>query len=114
MIAGSRRRPAPPTWIRDRAAEAAGPPRAAPAARAPVIDTRRYQRMIGLVGLTLVVVISVAFLSSHRAGHGRDPGRAAAAFLRRAAGQLQPQRRRQPQSARARWPSTTRGRSTSA
>ena len=48
----------------DRAAQAAarrGPRRPPP----PVIDTRRYQRMIGLIGLTLVVVISVALLSSH-------------------------------------------------
>ncbi len=48
----------------DRAAEAAarrGPRRPPP----PVIDTRRYQRIIGLVGLTLVVVISVALLSSN-------------------------------------------------
>jgi peroxiredoxin len=48
----------------DRAAQAAarrGPRRPPP----PVIDTRRYQRIIGLVGLTLVVVISVALLSSH-------------------------------------------------
>lgn len=47
----------------DRAAKAAarrGPRRPPP----PVIDTRRYQRIIGLVGLTLVVVISVALLSS--------------------------------------------------
>lgn len=38
-----------------------------------VIDTRRYQRIIGLVGLTLVVVISVAFLSSHQAGTAGIP-----------------------------------------
>jgi hypothetical protein len=51
----------------DRAAQAAagrGPRRPPP----PVIDTRRYQRVIGLVGLTLVVVISVTFLTSHTPG----------------------------------------------
>jgi hypothetical protein len=41
----------------------------------PVIDTRRYQRVIGLIGLTLVVVISIAFLSSHKPGTaGIPPG----------------------------------------
>lgn len=58
----------------DRAAQAAarrGPRRPPP----PVIDTRRYQRMIGLVGLTLVVVISVALLSSGgRSSFGITPG----------------------------------------
>ena len=52
----------------DRAAQAAsrrGPRRPPP----PVIDTRRYQRMIGLIGLTLVVVISVAFLTSGSVGN---------------------------------------------
>jgi peroxiredoxin len=56
----------------DLAAQAAarrGPRRPPP----PVIDTRRYQRMIGLVGLTLVVVISIAFLSSHGAGTAGIP-----------------------------------------
>jgi hypothetical protein len=46
------------------------------AARRPppnVIDTRRYQRMIGLIGLTLVVVVSVAFLGSHRPGTAGIP-----------------------------------------
>ena len=47
----------------DRAAQAAAR-REARRPPPPVIDTRRYQRMIGLVGLTLVVVISVALLSS--------------------------------------------------
>jgi peroxiredoxin len=56
------------------------PDRAAAAARRagrrpppPVIDTRRYQRMIGLIGLTLVVVISVAFLTSHTPGTAGVP-----------------------------------------
>ena len=34
----------------------------------PVVDTRRYQRMIGLFGLLLVVVISISFLTSHGPG----------------------------------------------
>jgi AhpC/TSA family len=38
-----------------------------------VIDTRRYQRMIGLIGLTLVVVVSVAFLTSHTPGTAGIP-----------------------------------------
>jgi hypothetical protein len=38
-----------------------------------VIDTRRYQRMVGLIGLTLVVVVSVAFLSSHSPGTAGVP-----------------------------------------
>jgi peroxiredoxin len=41
-----------------------------------VIDTRRYQRMIGLLGITIVIVISIAFLTTHRAGTaGIPPGR---------------------------------------
>ena len=41
----------------------------------PVIDTRPYQRIIGLLGLVLVVIISVSFLTSHRAGTaGVPPG----------------------------------------
>jgi AhpC/TSA family protein len=40
-----------------------------------VIDTRPYQRIIGLLGLLLVVIVSVAFLTSHRAGTaGVPPG----------------------------------------
>ena len=40
------------------------------ARRAPpqVVDTRRYQRMIGLFGLLLVVVISISFLTTHGPG----------------------------------------------
>lgn len=38
-----------------------------------MIDTRRYQRMIGLIGLTLVVVISIAFLSTHSPGTAGIP-----------------------------------------
>jgi peroxiredoxin len=33
-----------------------------------VIDTRRYQRIIGLLGITLVIVISVSFLTTRGVG----------------------------------------------
>lgn len=56
----------------DRAAVAASR-RAARRPPPPVIDTRRYQRMIGLLGITLVIVISVAFLTTHRAGTAGIP-----------------------------------------
>jgi hypothetical protein len=56
----------------ERAAEAAAR-RARRHPPPPVIDTRRYQRVIGLIGLTLVVVISVAFLSSHSPGTAGIP-----------------------------------------
>jgi peroxiredoxin len=36
------------------------------AAPEPVIDTRRYQRMIGLIGLALVVALSVYLFVNHR------------------------------------------------
>jgi hypothetical protein len=36
-----------------------------PPARAPVIDTRRYQRMIGLIGLVLVAALSVYLFVNH-------------------------------------------------
>jgi AhpC/TSA family len=55
------------------------PDRAAAARRAArhpapqVIDTRPYQRMIGLFGLLLVIIISVAFLTSHRPGTAGVP-----------------------------------------
>lgn len=39
----------------------------------PVIDTRPYQRMIGLFGLLLVVVISIAFLTSRGVGTAGIP-----------------------------------------
>jgi peroxiredoxin len=42
------------------------PPRAA-FAPAPVVDTRRYQRMIGLIGLALVAAFSVYLLVNHHA-----------------------------------------------
>jgi peroxiredoxin len=50
--------------------DAAGVPEADPArpgAAAPVIDTRRYQRMIGLIGFALVVALSVYLFVNHRA-----------------------------------------------
>ena len=57
----------------ERAAEAAAR-RARRRPPPPVIDTRRYQRMIGLIGLTLVVVISIAFLSTtHGSGTAGIP-----------------------------------------
>jgi hypothetical protein len=56
----------------DRAA-AAAQRRSRPAPAPPVIDTRRYQRMIGLLGLLLVVVISVSFLTTHGAGTAGIP-----------------------------------------
>jgi AhpC/TSA family len=55
------------------------PERAATARRAArhpapqVVDTRRYQRLIGLFGLLLVIVISVTFLTSHGAGTAGVP-----------------------------------------
>jgi peroxiredoxin len=40
-----------------------------------VINTGPYQRIIGLLGVVLVVIVSVAFLTSHRAGTaGVPPG----------------------------------------
>jgi peroxiredoxin len=39
----------------------------------PVVDTRRYQRMIGLFGLLLVVVISISFLTTHGPGTAGIP-----------------------------------------
>jgi peroxiredoxin len=75
-----------PDRVGDRSAEVPGrqrldPDRAAAAAQRrarrgpppPVIDTRRYQRMIGLVGLLLVVVISVTFLTTHGSGTAGIP-----------------------------------------
>jgi hypothetical protein len=56
----------------DRAA-AAAERRARPAPAPPVVDTRRYQRMIGLIGLLLVVVISVSFLTTHGTGTAGIP-----------------------------------------
>ena len=46
------------------------------AARRPppqVVDTRRYQRMIGLFGLLLVVIISISFLTTHGVGTAGIP-----------------------------------------
>ncbi|HEY2436264.1 MAG TPA: redoxin domain-containing protein [Solirubrobacteraceae bacterium] len=38
-----------------------------------MIDTRRYQRMIGLLGLALVIVISISFLTTHGPGTAGIP-----------------------------------------
>ena len=46
------------------------------AARRPppqVIDTRRYQRMIGFFGLAVVIVISISFLTTHGVGTAGIP-----------------------------------------
>jgi peroxiredoxin len=56
----------------DRAAAAAAR-RAARRPPPPVIDTRRYQRMIGLFGLALVIVISISFLTTHGVGTAGIP-----------------------------------------
>ncbi len=56
----------------DRAAELAKQ-RGRSAGGPVAIDTRRYQRMIGLIGIALVVVVSVAFLTTHRAGTAGIP-----------------------------------------
>jgi len=56
------------------------PDRAAAARRAArhpppqVVDTRRYQRLIGLFGLLLVIVISVSFLTTRGQGTAGVPG----------------------------------------
>jgi peroxiredoxin len=47
--------------------------RAARRPPAPVVDTRRYQRLIGLFGLLLVVVISISFLTTHGPGTAGIP-----------------------------------------
>lgn len=57
----------------DRAARAAARRAARRPGPAPVVDTRRYQRIIGLFGLTLVVVISIAFLTSRGRGTAGIP-----------------------------------------
>ena len=62
----------------DRAARARGAPRTTSSGRRPppaTVDTRRYQRIIGLFGLLVVVVISIAFLTSRGTGTaGVPPG----------------------------------------
>lgn len=54
----------------DRAAAAR---RAAPHSRPQVVDTRRYQRMIGIFGLTLVAIVALTFLFSRRPGTAGIP-----------------------------------------
>ena len=109
-------RPQPPSPRRldpDLAAQAAAR-RATRRRPPPVVDTRRYQRMIGLLGIAAGAG-HLDLLPDHaRPRHRRDPGRQEAPLLRRAAGDNEPQRRRQHESALHRWPSTIRGRSTSA
>ena len=56
----------------DRAARAAAE-RAARHAPRPVVDTRRYQRLIGLFGLGLVIIISISFLTSRGVGTAGVP-----------------------------------------
>jgi AhpC/TSA family len=63
--------PGPPRRLDpDRAAAARPAPSVPPP---PLVDTRRYQRLIGLFGLAVVIVISIAFLTSHRAGTAGIP-----------------------------------------
>ena len=75
--AGEQRAPGEPAGGADGRLD---PDRAAAAARRrpartppPVIDTRRYQRLIGLLGLVLVIVVSVSFLTTHSAGTAGIP-----------------------------------------
>jgi hypothetical protein len=57
----------------DRAAKAAAERAARRPPPTPPIDTRRYQRMIGLFGLALVIVISISFLTSRGVGTAGIP-----------------------------------------
>jgi hypothetical protein len=57
----------------DRAADRATAARRRAPSPGPLVDTRRYQRLIGLFGLAVVIVISIAFLTSHRAGTAGIP-----------------------------------------
>jgi peroxiredoxin len=63
-------RPPRPRLDPDRAAGARRP---TPRLPASPIDTRPYQRVIGGIGLLIVVVVSIAFLTSHRAGTAGIP-----------------------------------------
>ena len=65
-------RSAPRRLDPDLAAKAAAR-RATRRAPPPVVDTRRYQRMIGLLGVLLVLVISVSFLTTHGQGTAGIP-----------------------------------------
>jgi peroxiredoxin len=56
----------------DLAAKAASR-RTARRAPPPVVDTRRYQRMIGLLGIGLVIIISISFLTTHGQGTAGIP-----------------------------------------
>ena len=71
--ASARRRSSRPHRLDpDRAAAAATRRKPAPPPP-PVIDTRRYQRMIGLFGLVVVIVISVSFLTTRGVGTAGIP-----------------------------------------
>jgi peroxiredoxin len=59
----------------DRAARAAAERAARRRPAAPVVDTRRYQRMIGLLGLALVIAVSAALLTSGGIGTAGIPVR---------------------------------------
>ncbi len=77
----------------------------------PVIDTRRYQRMIGLIGLALVAALSVYLFVNHRGSS--TTGVTAGHRLRWFAAPLATsdlQRRRQPASPVHARHDTTRGR----
>ena len=72
--------PSPPPGDRGGPRHRLDPDRAAATARqaarhAPpqVVDTRRYQRVIGFFGLLLVIIISVSFLTSRGAGTAGVP-----------------------------------------
>jgi hypothetical protein len=72
---GEENSPTPPSPRRldpDLAAKAAAR-RATRRAPQPVVDTRRYQRVIGLLGITLIVIISISFLTSHTPGTAGIP-----------------------------------------
>jgi len=63
----------PPRRLDPDRAAAAAPRKEPPPPPAPVIDTRRYQRMIGLFGLLLVIVVAVSFLTTRGVGTAGIP-----------------------------------------
>src|SRR5207248_6058996 len=65
--------PDPPRRLDPDRAAAAAPRKEPPPPPAPVIDTRRYQRMIGLFGLLLVIVVAVSFLTTRGVGTAGIP-----------------------------------------
>jgi peroxiredoxin len=62
-----------PRRLDPEAAAQAAARRATRRTAAPVVDTRRYQRMIGLLGIGIVIVISISFLTTHRQGTAGIP-----------------------------------------